>query len=190
MPMKWRIASKKLQFMRKMNLKEDTNITKKALIQERIHDIKGLEYESRILAHEIGLENLLIYKFSKGDIKEAVRIKIKEEFKKEMEDSRKVCDRLSENSEQNSYLSKIPLHRARVWIRYRARAVAGVKGNFRNSHVKDMSCRFCVEGSEETQEHLELCAGLGRERRGLDMDEERGMLDFWRRMKYKLAAVT
>ena len=190
MPMKWRIASKKLQFMRKMNLKEDTNITKKALIQERIHNIKGLEYESRILAHEIGLENLLIYKFSKGDIKEAVRIKIKEEFKKEMEDSKKVCDRLSDDPEDNSYMSKLPLHRARVWIRYRARAVAGVKGNFKHSHVNNMGCRFCLGGSNETQDHLELCEGTRHERRGLDMKEERGLLDFWRRMKFKLAAVT
>ena len=68
MPMKWRIAAKKLQFMRKMNLKEESNITKRALIQERIHNIKGLEHESRILAKDIGLENLLIYRFSKGDI--------------------------------------------------------------------------------------------------------------------------
>ena len=190
MPMKWRITSKKLQFMRKMNLKEDDNITKNALIQESLHDIQGLEYESRKLAKEIGLENLLIYKYSKGDIKEAIRIKIKEEFKKEMEDSKKVCDRLSEDPEEKSYMSKMPLHRARVWIRYRARAIAGVKGNFRHSYVNNMSCRFCNLGTDETQDHLELCAGMRHERRGLDMDEERGLLDFWRRVKFKLAAVT
>ena len=171
-------------------MKEETNITKNALIEETIHDIKGLAYECRELAKEVGLEDLLMYKFSKGDIKEAVKCKIQEEFKKEMEDSKKVCDRLSEKPEENSYLSRIPLHRARVWIRYRARATAGVKGNFKRSNANDMSCRFCSEGSEETQEHMALCAGLGHERRGLDMDEESGMLDFWRRMKYKLAAVT
>ena len=31
MPMKWQIAAKRLQFMRKMNLKENDNITKKNL---------------------------------------------------------------------------------------------------------------------------------------------------------------
>ena len=154
-------------------MKEETNITKNALIQETIHDIKGLAFECRELAEEIGLEDLLKYKFSKGDIKEAVRNKIQEEFKKEMEDSKKVCDRLSNEPADNSYLSKMPLHRARVWIRYRARAVAGVKGNFKKSNLLNISCRFCLEGSDETQEHLELCTGLGHERRGLDMDEIR-----------------
>ena len=28
------------------------------------------------------------------------------------------------------------------------------------------------------------------ERRGMDMNKERGLLDFWRRMKFMLAAVT
>ena len=85
---------------------------------------------------------------------------------------------------------KMPLHRARVWIRYRARAIAGVKGNFKHSYVSNMGCRFCSSGSDETQDHLELCAGTRHERRGLDLGEESGLLDFWRRMKFKLAAVT
>ena len=112
------------------------------------------------------MENLLIYKYSKGDIKEAIKNKVKEEFKQEMEDSKKVYDRLSENPEDNSYMSKMPLH------------------------VNNMGCRFCSSGSDETQDHLELCAGTRHERRGLDMGEESGLLDFWRRMKFKLAAVT
>ena len=94
--------------MRKMNMKEDTNITKNALIQETIHDINGLAFECRKLAKEIGLEDLLKYKFSKGDIKEAVRCKIQEEFRKDMEDSKKVCDRLSDEPAENSYLSRMP----------------------------------------------------------------------------------
>ena len=45
-------------------------------------------------------------------------------------------------------------------------------------------------GSDETQEHLQLCGGTSFERRGLDLSDKRGLLDFWRRMKMKLAAVT
>ena len=101
-----------------------------------------------------------------------------------------MSDRLSENPEDKSYMSKMPLHRARVWIRYRARAIAGVKGNFKHSHVNNIGCRFCSIGTDETQDHLELCTGMRQERRGLDMNEERGLLDFWRRVKFKLAAVT
>ena len=42
---------------------------------------------------------------------------------------------LSDDPEDNSYINKMPLPKVRVWIRYRARAIAGVKGNFRHSHV-------------------------------------------------------
>ena len=48
-----------------------------------------MNIECKKLAREIGLENLLIYKYSMGDIKEAIRIKVQEEFKKEMEDSKR-----------------------------------------------------------------------------------------------------
>lgn len=67
---------------------------------------------------------------------------------------------------------------------------AGVKGNFRHSHVNNMSCRLCSQDSDETQEHLQLCEGTRFERRGLDLTDWRGLLDFWRRMKIKMAAVT
>ena len=112
------------------------------------------------------------------------------EFLQEMQSSVKVSDRLSEDPEDNSYINKMPLPKVRVWIRYRARAIAGVKGNFRHSHVNDMSCRLCSQDSDETQEHLLLCEGTRFERRGLDLSDWRGLLDFWRRMKFKMAAVT
>ena len=53
-----------------------------------------------------------------------------------------------------------------------------------------MSCRLCSQDSDETQEHLLLCEGTRFERRGLDLSDWRGLLDFWRRMKFKMAAVT
>ena len=37
-----------------------------------------------------------------------------------------------------------------------------------------MQCRLCSEGSEETQEHLQLCSGTFFERRGLDMSKRSG----------------
>ena len=135
-------------------------------------------------------ENLMIYRYSKKDIKEAVKAAMKKEFLSEMESSVKVSDRLSEDPEDNSYINNMSLPKARVWIRFRARAIAGVKGNFRHSYVNNMACRFCAQGSDETQEHLQLCGGTGFERRGLDLSDKRGLLDFWRRMKMKLAAVT
>ena len=101
----------------------------------------------------------------------------------------KVRDRLSENSDENSYINQIPIPLSRVWIRYRARAIAGVKGNFRHSW-EDLSCRHCNLGVDETQEHLETCGGTEFERRGLEMEKWRDRLLFWRRMTVKIAAVT
>ena len=75
-------------------------------------------------------------------------------------------------------------------IRYRARTIAGVKGNLRQSHVNNMSFRLWSLDSDKTQEHLQLFEGTKFERRGLDLSDWRGMLDFWRRMKIKMAAVT
>ena len=49
--------------------------------------------------------------------------------------------------------------------------------------------RFCAQGSDKTREHLQLCGGTRFEQRGLDLSDKRGLLDFWRRMKMKLAAV-
>ena len=152
--------------------------------------INGLATECGQIAREIGLENLMIYQYSKKDIKEAVKTAMKKEFLQEMQSSVKVSDRLSDDPEDNSYINKMSLPKVRVWIRYRARATAGVKGNFRHSHVNNMRCRLCSQDSDETQEHLQLCEGTRFERRGLDLSDWRGLLDFWRRMKFKMAAVT
>ena len=160
------------------------------LTQEALEGINGLATECKELAQKIGLENLMLHQYSKKDIKEAVKAAMKEEFLQDMQASVKVSDRLSDDPESNSYINKMSLHRVRVWIRYRARAIAGVKGNFRHSHVNNMGCRLCSSDSDETQEHLELCEGTRFERRGLDLSDWRGLLDFWRRMKIKLAAVT
>jgi len=190
MPMKWRVASKKLQFIRKISLKDNKSIVKNVLVNEVLEDINGLATECRKIAEEIGLEDLMLYQYSKKDIKEAVKAAVKKEFLSEMQSKVKVSDRLSDDPEDNSYINNMSLPRARVWIRFRARAIAGVKGNFRHSYVNDMACRFCAQGSDETQEHLQLCGGTRFERRGLDLSDKRGLLDFWRRMKMKLAAVT
>ena len=68
-----------------------------------------------------------------------------------MQRSTKVNDRLSEDPDDNSYINKMPLSKVRVWIRYRARATAGVKGNFRHSYVNNIDCRLFLKKSDVTQ---------------------------------------
>ena len=188
--MKWRIASKKLQFVRKIMLKDNSNITKNVLINEMIENIQGLAHECMSFTHSMGMENIMLYQYSKKDIKEAIKEEIKKEYLTEMQKKEKVSDRLSDDPEENSYINSMSLSKVRVWIRYRARAIAGIKGNFRKSHVNNMGCRFCSDMSDETQEHLELCDGTLFERRGLDLSDWRGKLEFWRRMTKKMATVT
>ena len=53
----------------------------------------------------------------------------------------------------------------------------------------DMGCRHCDTGTDETQEHLEVCTGFSHEQRGLKMNDEKGKLIFWRRMAPKLKAL-
>ena len=132
-------------------LKDHNNIARSVLIQEALMGIKGLGYECKELAQKIGLENLMIYKYSKGDIKEAIKTAIKEENMRAMQESSKetVRDRLS------TYLKKMSLVNVRVWIRFRAKAIAGVEGNFRHSHVNNMQGRLCSEVSDETANYLD-----------------------------------
>ena len=53
--------------------------------------------------------------------------------------------------------------------RHRVTMIKGVKYNIKRSYTiyicKDLSCRFCQSGEEETQEHLEVCVGCDFERR-------------------------
>ena len=164
-------------------------IAKQVIYQEVINNINGLAAECRALCIEIGLPNLVYSTVTKMEIKSSIKQMIEKEFRDAMEASSRVRDRLSENSDENSYINQIPIPLSRVWIRYRARAIAGVKGNFRHSW-EDLSCRHCNLGVDENQEHLEICGGTEFERRGLEMEKWRDRLLFWRRMTVKIAAVT
>merc|ERR1712173_426422 len=76
--------------------------------------------------------------------------------RKAMENTKKVADRLTDDPSVNSYLDTMGLIHCRLWFRYRARCIAGVKANAKRSYV-DLACRFCTTGSTENQEQEELC---------------------------------
>ena len=89
-----------------------------------------------------------------------------------MENSKKVGDRLLDNPTDNTYLSEMSLLRSRIWIRHKIRMIIGVKSNIKRSY-KDLSCRFCQSGEEETQEYLQVCVGCDFETRGLKISVRR-----------------
>ena len=104
-----------------------------------------------------------------------------------------MADRVTENEEDNKYLGKLTLPMSRIWIRYRARAIKGVKVNFKSSFREYLRCRLCTANKNESQEHLEKCEGTAFERRGLrglEVGHWRDVLLFWRRMRVKMATVT
>ena len=183
--MKWRIAERKLKFASKIMIRENSNITKRVMMCEVLEGINGLANECKIISEEIGLANVVTQSVSKGEIKRAICEKDKEEKRQDMENSKKVGDRLTDNPTDNSYLSVMPLHLSRVWIRYRAKMCKGVKYNNKRLY-KDLQCKFCTSGEEETQEHLEVCDGTEFERRGLKMSVRSDLVKFWSRMEKKM----
>ena len=183
--MKWRIAKKKIMFIRKIALRNRNNICRRALIHEFIQGIKGLGAEGEELAKEAGLMDQRFHQDTKVNVKKATSLACRNECKREMENSRKVRDRLSDDRETSEYLKVLPLREARIWMRYRARAIKGVKDNCRASH-DDLICNLCNEQETETQEHIETCSGYDRERRGLNLENMKDKLKFWLRVTAKL----
>ena len=169
--------------------KDRSNLCRKTIVSEVLNNIKGLGYECSILCNELGLDNILTSSSTKSDIKNAIYNLVTNETRRSMQDSAKVADRLTDNPEDNNYLNTLPLHSSRLWFRYRARAIKGVKYNCKSSYT-DLSCRFCDKEVIETQEHLEeACEGNTYERRGLRNLAERDwkdILKFWERMSIKL----
>ena len=155
--MKWRIAKSKLMFMRKMILKEEDNICRRALMNETILGANGLSKECKDLADQVGLPDLRYNLITKGEIKRAIEKHSLQLRKTEVMASRKVGDRTSVNPKNRTYLTYMTLANSRVWMRVRARLVKGVKVNHRRSHLNDLSCSFCKGPMEESQEHLEEC---------------------------------
>ena len=57
--MKWRIAEKKLLFVRKIMLKEESNIARKALLNETFMRLKGLIHECFELTEMMGIPDIM-----------------------------------------------------------------------------------------------------------------------------------
>ena len=135
----------------------------------------------------------MCYDTEPANIKSKIAERVKEDARDAMLNSPKVADRVTESEEDNKYLNVLSLPMSRIWIRVRARAIKGVKINFKNSFRGNLRCRLCTSNVNESQEHLEKCEGTAFERRGLrglGAGYWRDLLLFWRRMRVKMATVT
>ena len=185
-PMEWRIKERKLNFVRQILLTDNSNIAKNILLQEMEIEINGLGHECNTICNEINIPEIMNNSLSKRQIKNAIQEFISARTKEMMLASKKVADRISDDSHQITYLDRMGLTFSRMMIRYRARAIKGVKANCKRSWKNDLNCRFCNNTVIEDQEHLEVCTGLSWERRRLKMDTEVGKIIFFRRAKRKL----
>ena len=109
MPMKFRIAQKKLIFFNKLKQKENDNLCKRVVFNELEKDIKGLGHECIDLCNELGLPDITTTIITKSEIKRAIAEKKCEENRTLMTESSKCADRLTDNPEDNSYLASLPL---------------------------------------------------------------------------------
>ena len=185
-PMEWRIKERKLNFVRQIFLTDDSNIAKNTIIQEMSVGINGLGHECDSICNEINLPEITNTSLLKSNIKTAVQQTVEANRITNMLSFRKVADRVSDNPSDNTYIDRMGLAYSRIWIRYRARAIKGVKANCKRSWLNNLNCRFCEEDVLENQEHLEVCKGLWFERRNLRMDTAKGKITFFRRASTKL----
>ena len=102
--MKWRIAEKKLLFLRKTMMRDESNITRRALLNETFMEMKGLGCGCKQMTKKMGLPDIMFSMVSKGEIKQAIKCYSRLDLKEEVQNSKKVGDR---------------------WMRYRARSFAG-----------------------------------------------------------------
>ena len=129
--MKWRIARRKLLFLKKIMTKEDSNICKRSILNETILDTEGLGHECKALAKTLGLPDLRdeYATTCRGDINRAIKKHSERMIKEEVEASRKVGDRATDNPRDREYLTYMTLPDSRIWMRVRARSIKGVKVN-------------------------------------------------------------
>ena len=116
--------------MRQILAKNDENIAKQAITQELATGLNGLGHECNTICNEINVPEIMSNNvLSKRQIKNTIQDVITEQNKIKMLSFRKVADRVSDNSSDNKYLDRMGLTHSRIWIRYRGRAIRGVKAN-------------------------------------------------------------
>ena len=148
--------------------KKGSNLCKRAIKNETLLGVDGLRHKCKRLSAYLGLPDVRYTQVSKGDIKKAILDHSKATTREEVEASRKVGDRATEDPQHKTYLSYMTLPNSRIWMRVRARSIKGVKVNNKRS-FNNLSCRFADDDTEETQEHLEGCRGCDFKRRNLTM---------------------
>ena len=97
----------------------------------------------------MGLADIMFNTVKIGGIKQAIKQYSSLKQKEEVQNSNKVGDRWSEDPLDITYLKFMSIPNSRVWMRYRARSIKGVKVNNKNSY-NDLPCRYCKDDSQES----------------------------------------
>ena len=97
--------------------------------------IKDLAQECECLSEELDISNVVFNRVNMSTIKQATEAIDKKEKRIDMENSKKVGDRLTDNPKDNTYLSEMSLLRSRIWIRHRVRMIKEPKTTLKG-HIK------------------------------------------------------
>ena len=84
---KWRIAEMKLHFFRKIMLKEESNITRKALMNETSMGLKKLSHACKQLTEMMRIPDIMANLVKIGEIKQAVTRHRNQEMTDEIQSS-------------------------------------------------------------------------------------------------------
>ena len=116
--------------------REDSNITRKALLNEAFMGLKCIGYECKQLTDKLGLTDIMVNLVSKVEIKQAIARDSYTDQKEEMQNIKKVGDRWTANPMDNTYMKYMSLPNSRIWMRYRSRSTTEVKINITNFIMK------------------------------------------------------
>ena len=89
--------------------------------------INGLAYECKRICHELEMPEKIGTFVSKSKMKSLIFLKINEKVIDDLKNSNKVSSRLTDNPQDDTYIHGLSLPQTRIWIRYRARSITGVK---------------------------------------------------------------
>ena len=103
-------------------MRDESNITWRALLNKTFMEMKGMGCGCKQMTKKMGLPDIMFSMVSKGEIKQAIKCL---ELKEEVQNCSKVGDRWSEDPLDIAYLAYMSLPNSRVWMRYRARSIAG-----------------------------------------------------------------
>ena len=183
--MKYRILMKKLLFLHHISSLPDSCLAKEIyIIQKELH-LPGLVKECEAFLIENGIYNIEQYtKIQWKKVVKQIIFKLNKDELVLMSKNYKKIDFDSEidSSTRHLYLSSFHVHDARLLFKIRSKMVPTIQMNFprdKNYAANLWSCSGC-NTHRDTQTHVLSCESYRHLREGLNLDDDRDRVSFFR----------